>query len=109
MEKWQEVSDENFQEKVVEASKKIPVVVDYWANWCGPCHMLTPIMEKLAREYKGRFILTKLNVDQNPRTVEKYMIMSIPNVKMFKNGEMIDEFVGALPEYEVRNWLEKNL
>jgi putative thioredoxin len=104
-----EVNDENFQEKVIKTSEKIPVVVDFWADWCYPCHILSPIIEKLAKEYKGKFILAKLNVNQNPKTTEEYLIMSIPNVKMFKNGKVVDEFVGALPEFEVRKWLDKNL
>jgi len=104
-----EVNDENFQEKVIEQSKKIPVVVDFWASWCTPCLMLSPILEKLAKEYNGKFILAKLNVDENRITSQKYGIMSIPSVKLFKNGKVVDEFVGALPELSVREWLNKSI
>lgn len=103
------VDEENFEEKVIEGSKKIPIVVDFWASWCMPCLMLSPILEKLAEEKKGKFILAKVNVDTNPRLTQRYGIMSIPNVKMFKNGKVVSEFVGALPEGRVREWLEKNL
>ena len=104
-----EVTDNDFQEKVIELSEKIPVVVDFWAVWCTPCLLLGPVLEKLADEYNGKFILAKVNVDQSPVTSQKYGIMSIPSVKMFKNGKIADEFVGALPEPAVRQWLDKNL
>jgi len=104
-----EVNDSNFQKKVIKASNKIPIVVDFWAEWCGPCHMLEMTMNKLMKGYKGKFVLAKLNVDKNPKTAAEYRIMGIPNVKMFKNGQLADEFVGALPEIQVREWLDKNL
>jgi len=104
-----EVDDNNFEELVIEQSKKIPVVVDFWATWCMPCLMISPILEKLAKEYKGKFILAKLNVDNSPITAGKYGVMSIPNVKMFKNGKVTDEFIGAVPEPVARKWLDKNL
>ena len=104
-----EVNDENFQEKVIEQSKKIPVVVDFWAPWCMPCLMLSPILEKLAKEYNGKFILAKANVDETRTYAQEYMVMSIPNVKLFKNGKVVDEFIGALPESSVRKWLDKNI
>ncbi|MBL7169939.1 MAG: thioredoxin [Candidatus Aenigmarchaeota archaeon] len=103
------VTDNNFQEEVVEKSMKVPVVVDFWAVWCMPCRMLEPILEKLVEEYKGRFILGRMNVDENPHTSMKYRISGIPAVKMFKSGKVIDEFIGALPEQVVKEWLEKNL
>lgn len=104
-----EVDDNNFNELVIEQSKKIPVVVDFWATWCMPCLMLSPALEKAAKEYKGKFILAKLNVDEARITSQKYGIMSIPSVKMFKGGKVVDEFIGAVPESVVRNWLDKNL
>ncbi|MCD6216119.1 MAG: thioredoxin [Candidatus Aenigmarchaeota archaeon] len=104
-----DVNDNNFNELVIEQSKKIPVVVDFWASWCMPCLMLGPILEKLAEEYKGKFVLAKLNVDEARLTSQKYGVMSIPSVKMFKDGKVVDEFTGAVPEPVVRSWLEKNL
>ncbi len=103
------VSDDNFKKEVIEHSKKVPVVVDFWAVWCGPCRFLGPVLEKLAEEYNGKFILAKLNVDENPESSQKYEVMSIPSVKMFKNGKVIVEFVGAIPESQVRKWLDGNL
>ncbi len=104
-----EVDDENFQEKVIEKSKETPVVADFWAQWCQACVMLSPILEKLAKEYNGKFILAKANVDTARKAAESYGVMSIPSVKLFKNGEVIDEFIGAIPELSVKKWLEKNL
>ncbi len=104
-----EVNDSNFQEKVIERSKKIPVVVDFWSNWCMPCLMLGPILEKLAKEYNGKFILAKANVDEARATAQIYGVISIPNVKMFKYGKVINEFVGALPEEVLKKWLNKNI
>ncbi len=104
-----EVNDENFQQEVIEKSKEVPVVVDFWAAWCMPCMMLAPVLEKLAHEYGGKFVLAKLNVDNAPVTAQSYGVMSIPTVKMFKNGKVVDEFIGAMPEEMVRTWLDKNL
>ncbi len=103
------VTDDNFEKEVIEKSKEVPVIVDYWATWCTPCLMLGPTLEKLAKEFEGKVILAKLNVDENPVTSQTYAVMSIPSVKMFKDGKIADEFVGALPEEMVRNWLEKNI
>jgi len=104
-----EVNDYSFNEMVIEQSRKIPVVVDFWATWCMPCVILSPALERLAEEYKGKFVLAKLNVDKNPTVSQKYRIMSIPSVKMFKDGRVADEFIGALPESMVKNWINKNL
>ena len=104
-----EVNDDDFKEKVIEKSKKVPIVVDFWAEWCMPCLILKPVLEKLVEEYKGKFILAKLNVDKSPLTSQAYGIMSIPAVKLFKNGKVVAEFIGALPEEAVKEWLDKNL
>ena len=88
-----ETSDENFQKEVIEKSKKTPVLVDFWAEWCYPCRFLSPTLDKLANEYKGKFILAKLNVDENNEKAKEYDILSIPNVKLFKNGKVADEFI----------------
>ena len=102
-------TDKDFEEKIIQQSAKIPIVVDFWASWCQPCLILSPTLEKLAKEYKGRFILAKVNIDQASEISRKYNIMSIPNVKMFKGGKVVDEFIGAMPEEHVRAWLDKNL
>ncbi|OIN95772.1 thioredoxin [Candidatus Desantisbacteria bacterium CG1_02_38_46] len=103
-----EVNGENFQKEVLEKSKEKPVLVDFWAEWCAPCIMLSPTLEKLEKKYKEKFILAKVNVDENQALASQYRIMSIPNVKLFKEGEMVDEFVGVLPEKEIVNFLERN-
>jgi putative thioredoxin len=104
-----DVTDADFQEKVLEKSKEIPVVVDFWASWCMPCQILKPVMEMIAADYDGKFILVKVNVDAAREIASRYGIMSIPSVKLFKSGKVVDEFVGALPEKKIREWLEKNL
>ena len=104
-----EVDDNKFNELIIEQSKKISVIADFWSIRCSPCLMLGPVLEKLADEYKGRFVLAKVNVEEAPIASQKYAVMSIPSVKLFKNGKIVDEFVGAMPEPMVRNWIEKNL
>jgi len=103
------VTDKDFKENVIEKSKEIPVVVDFWAEWCPPCKMLAPILENIAEEYEGKFILAKVNVDEAKNTSQEYRIMSLPSVKMFKNEKIIDEFAGAIPEDSVKSWVDKNL
>ncbi len=104
-----EATDGDFQEKIIERSKKVPVVVDFWAQWCTPCLMLGPIMEKLAKEYSGRFILAKVSVDNARSSAQAYGVMGIPSVKMFKDGKVVDEFTGVQPEAAIREWLDRNL
>jgi len=104
-----DVNDTSFERDVIEKSKEVPVVIDFWAPWCAPCLMLGPVLEKFAEEYKGKFVLAKINVDENPQVSQGYNIMSIPSVKMFKGGVVVDEFVGALPELSIKQWLDKNL
>ena len=109
MEQIINVTDRDFEKKVIEKSKEIPIVVDFWATWCMPCLILSPILEKLTEEYNGKFVLVKVNVDNAKVKAQEYKIMSIPGVKMFKNGKVADEFIGAIPEPNVKEWLNKNL
>jgi len=97
----------DFQQHVLDESKHRPVVVDFWAPWCGPCKSLKPILEKLAAEYGGRFLLAKINSDDNQELAARYDVRGIPSVKAFVNGEMVDAFSGALPEGEVRVFLDR--
>ncbi len=104
-----DVTDADFNAKVIEQSKKTTVVVDFWAEWCHPCKILKPIMEKLAQEYKGKFLLAKVNVELGRSSAMEYGVTGIPAVKMFKNGKVTAEFVGSKPESNVKQWLDENL
>lgn len=104
-----EATDADFQQKVIDASHQTPMLVDFWAPWCGPCKTLGPLLEKLADEYDGRFTLVKVNMDENPMLAQALRIQSIPNVKLLVNGALQDEFAGAYPEPEVRRFLDHHL
>jgi putative thioredoxin len=97
----------DFRRDVLERSNTLPVLVDFWAEWCGPCRVLGPVLERLATGNKGRWELRKLNTEQFPSVAAEYGIRSIPNVKLFRDGKPVDEFVGALPEKAVEAWLAK--
>lgn len=103
------VNERNFEDLVIEMSNKIPVIVDFWAEWCYPCKMLSPVIEKVVKKFNGKVILAKVNVDENPNLAMEYNIMSIPTVFMFKNGNIVDYFVGFIPEDQIEKWIEKNL
>jgi thioredoxin 1 len=99
-----EVTDQNFEEEVLESD--LPTEVDFWAPWCGPCMMVSPIYDKLSEEYDGRFKFCKMNVDENQRTAVKYQIMSIPMQMFFSDGEKVDEILGAVPEHTIRTMVD---
>ena len=104
-----DVDANNFQSVVMEGSRQVPVVMDFWAPWCGPCKSLIPILEKLAQEFQGKFILAKLNADDNQELAAQYGVRGIPSVKAISNGQLVDEFSGALPEAAVREFLARIL
>ncbi|SNZ08609.1 thioredoxin [Persephonella hydrogeniphila] len=100
-----DVTDDNFEEIVVEKSYERPVVIDFWAPWCGPCRVLKPLLEKLSGEYG--FVLAKINTDENPHIAQEFGVSGIPDVRIFINGKEVDRFVGALPEPKLREILSK--
>ncbi len=101
-----ELTDANFEETI---SSGKPVLVDFWAEWCGPCRMVGPIVEELAQDYDGKAIVGKVNVDENPEISSKYGVRNIPTILFFKNGEVVDKSVGAVPKNVLSEKIEKQL
>ena len=102
-----QLTDENFDEQVLKNEK--PVVVDFFAEWCAPCQVLGPLLEKLAEDFSGKFILAKANLDKVPGLAQKFRIDRIPAVVFFRNGKLVSGFIGLLPEADIKKWLEENL
>ncbi len=100
-----EVTDENFEQEVLKA--KEPVLLDFWATWCGPCLMMAPIVEEIAQEYAGKLKVGKLDVDQNSKTSLQYGIRSIPTMFLFKNGKVVDRIIGAVPKQHFVEKIQK--
>ncbi|MEZ4789113.1 MAG: thioredoxin [Flavobacteriales bacterium] len=102
-----ELTDSNFEELALKSDK--PVMIDFWAEWCGPCRMVGPVVEELAKEYDGKAVVGKVNVDNNPQVAMKYGIRSIPTILFLKNGEVVDRSVGAVPKSQLSQKLEGQL
>jgi len=102
-----QVTDDSFEQDVLKSD--IPVLVDYWAEWCGPCKMIAPILDEVARDYEGRLQVGKLNVDENPATTAKYTVRGIPTLMLFKNGSMVASKVGALSKSQLTVFLDSHL
>lgn len=98
-----EVTDKNFAEDVLKS--EIPVLIDFWAPWCGPCQMVSPVVEKLSDDYVDKLEFYKINVDEAPITAQNYGIMSIPTLMLFKNGQKVDQIIGAVPESSIKTMI----
>src|SRR5438105_2821933 len=101
-----EATDANFGTAVLEESQRRPVIVDFWAAWCQPCRMIGPVLERLAEEYRGQFLLAKLDVDSNPQVATAFRVQGIPAVMAFRDGRLVNEFVGAIPEQAIRQFIQ---
>jgi thioredoxin 1 len=101
-----QITDANF-ESTVQAGK--PVLVDFWAPWCGPCRIIGPIVEELAPSYQGKAVIAKMNVDDNPQVSQRFGVTSIPTLMMFKEGKLVDRVVGAMPKGELQKFIDRNL
>lgn len=102
-----DVTSQNFAQEVIETSRQVPVLVDFWAPWCGPCRTLGPMLEKLEHEYAGKWKLAKVNSDESPELSAHFNVRSIPHVVAFVDGKPVDQFVGVLPESQLRGFLDR--
>jgi len=102
-----EFTDSNFEDLALKSDK--PVLVDFWAEWCGPCRMVGPVVEEIAKEYEGKAVVGKVNVDQNPEISAKFGIRNIPTILFLKNGEIVDKSVGAVPKSQLTDKLDAHL
>lgn len=102
-----QVTDANFEAEVKKSN--LPVLVDFWATWCGPCKMIAPLLEEIAGQYDGKLKVTKMDVDSNPKTPASFAIMSIPSLLFFKNGQVVDQIIGAIPKAQLLSRVEKIL
>ena len=100
------VTDESFESDVIKSQK--PTIVDFWAEWCGPCKQVSPILEEIASDADFKITIAKVNIDENPRTPTNYGVRSIPTLMLFSNGELKDTKVGALPRQELKEWIKSN-
>jgi thioredoxin 1 len=98
------LTDAEFDDKVLES--EVPVLVDFWAPWCGPCRMISPIIEELAKDYDGSVLFAKVNTDENPTVPQRYDVMSIPTLLLFKGGELVDRAVGMRPKPALKQWID---
>lgn len=105
----QPVTDANFQNDVIEASKTQPVIVDFWTEWCGPCRALSPTVDEIAREHSGKLKVVKMNVDENMNTPGRYSIRGIPTLLVFKGGQVADQIVGAVPKDHIEKVLQRHI
>ena len=101
------VTDDSFKQDVLDASG--PVLVDFWAEWCGPCRMVGPILDDIAKEYEGKLTIAKVNIDENPGTPNEYAVRGIPTMMLFNGGKLVDTKVGALPKGQLKDWIASKL
>ena len=104
-----DVTEADFEQRVIERSRELPVVVDFWAEWCGPCKMIGPALEELAGEFAGKLTVAKVNIDDNPVTPNNYAVRGIPTLILFKNGQPAATQVGALPKSRLKDWISANI